>query len=132
MSVIVGIDVGGTFTDLFRFDPATRTFTTAKVPSRRGDEARGFLDGLAAVGDVTQGSIVHGTTVGTNSLLERRGAATFWKCAVATAAAPGACGAISRRSRIATCGSKSTNARSPTAQSAPRSTRTTFALPPGC
>jgi N-methylhydantoinase A len=74
MSVIVGIDVGGTFTDLFRFDPATRTFTTAKVPSRRGDEARGFLNGLAAIGDVTQGSIVHGTTVGTNSLLERRGA----------------------------------------------------------
>jgi N-methylhydantoinase A len=74
MSIIVGIDVGGTFTDLFRFDPATRTFTTAKVPSRRGDEARGFLDGLAAIGDVAQGSIIHGTTVGTNSLLERRGA----------------------------------------------------------
>src|SRR5882724_4663007 len=74
MSVIVGIDVGGTFTDLFRFDPATRSFTTAKVPSRRGDEARGFLDGLAAIGDVAQGSIIHGTTVGTNSLLERRGA----------------------------------------------------------
>ena len=37
MSVIVGIDVGGTFTDLFRFDSSTRTFTTAKVPSRRGD-----------------------------------------------------------------------------------------------
>jgi N-methylhydantoinase A len=74
MSVIVGIDVGGTFTDLFRFDPVTRTFTTAKVPSRRGDEARGFFNGLAAIGDVTQGSIVHGTTVGTNSLLERRGA----------------------------------------------------------
>src|SRR3954462_3823281 len=74
MSIIVGIDVGGTFTDLFRFDPATRTFTTAKVPSRRGDEARGFHDGLAAIGDVAQGSIIHGTTVGTNSLLERRGA----------------------------------------------------------
>src|SRR4051794_5256963 len=73
MSAIVGIDVGGTFTDLFRFDPATRTFTTAKVPSRRGDEARGFLNGLAAIGDITQGSIIHGTTVGTNSLLERRG-----------------------------------------------------------
>ena len=43
MSVIVGIDVGGTFTDLFRFDPATRSFTTAKVPSRRGDEARAHV-----------------------------------------------------------------------------------------
>ena len=73
MSVIVGIDVGGTFTDLFRFDSSTRTFTTAKVPSRRGDEAQGFLNGLQAVGGIAQGSIVHGTTVGTNTLLERRG-----------------------------------------------------------
>jgi N-methylhydantoinase A len=73
MSVIVGIDVGGTFTDLFRFDSSARTFTTAKVPSRRGDEAQGFLHGLAAVGGAAQGSIVHGTTVGTNTLLERRG-----------------------------------------------------------
>ena len=73
MSLIVGIDVGGTFTDLFRFDAATRTFTTAKVPSRRGDEASGFLNGLRALGGVPDGSIVHGTTVGTNTLLERRG-----------------------------------------------------------
>jgi N-methylhydantoinase A len=74
MSVIVGIDVGGTFTDLFHFDASKRTFTTAKVPSRRGDEAAGFLNGLRALGGVPEGSIVHGTTVGTNSLLERRGA----------------------------------------------------------
>src|SRR6478752_2901921 len=73
MSVIVGIDVGGTFTDLFRFDSSSRTFTTAKVPSRRGDEAQGFLNGLSAIGGAAQGSIVHGTTVGTNTLLERRG-----------------------------------------------------------
>src|SRR6478752_6349732 len=73
MSVIVGIDVGGTFTDLFRFDAQTRTFTTAKVPSRRGDEAQGFLNGLTAIGGAAGGSIVHGTTVGTNTLLERRG-----------------------------------------------------------
>src|SRR6476469_4542788 len=73
MSVIVGIDVGGTFTDLFRFDSSSRTFTTAKVPSRRGDEAQGFLNGLAAIGGAAGGSIVHGTTVGTNTLLERRG-----------------------------------------------------------
>src|SRR3954452_6930317 len=73
MSVIVGIDVGGTFPDLFRFDSSSRTFTTEKVPSRRGDEAQGFLNGLAAIGGAAQGSIVHGTTVGTNTLLERRG-----------------------------------------------------------
>jgi N-methylhydantoinase A len=71
---IVGVDVGGTFTDLFLFDAAARTFRTAKVPSRRGDEAAGFMNGLAALGAVeTFGAIVHGTTVGTNTLLERRG-----------------------------------------------------------
>ena len=74
MSSIVGIDVGGTFTDLFWFDEATRRFRTAKVPSRRGDEAAGFMNGLAALGGIeTLGAIVHGTTVGTNTLLERRG-----------------------------------------------------------
>src|SRR5262249_47468945 len=73
MSSTVGIDVGGTFTDLFGFAAATRRFTTAKVPSRRGDEAAGFLNGLRALGGVADGSIVHGTTVGTNTLLERRG-----------------------------------------------------------
>jgi N-methylhydantoinase A len=71
---IVGVDVGGTFTDLFLFDEATCSFRTVKVPSRRGDEAAGFMNGLAALGDVASFSaIVHGTTVGTNTLLERRG-----------------------------------------------------------
>ena len=71
---IVGVDVGGTFTDLFLFDAATRTFKTAKVPSNRGNEAAGFMQGLEALGDIgTYGSIVHGTTVGTNMLLERKG-----------------------------------------------------------
>jgi N-methylhydantoinase A len=71
---IVGVDVGGTFTDLFLFDEETRGFRTAKVPSRRGDEAAGFMQGLAALGDIaTFGAIVHGTTVGTNTLLERKG-----------------------------------------------------------
>src|SRR5262249_54892929 len=71
---IVGVDVGGTFTDLFLLDPAAGRFRTAKVPSHRGDEAQGFLRGLKALGGVgTVDSIVHGTTAGTNALLERRG-----------------------------------------------------------
>ena len=48
--VIVGVDVGGTFTDLFLLDAANGRFRTAKVPSRRGDEAQGFLNGLNALG----------------------------------------------------------------------------------
>ena len=72
---VVGIDVGGTFTDLFYYDQDTRAFRTAKVPSNRGNEAAGFLEGLRAIGDVGRLiSIVHGTTVGTNALLERKGA----------------------------------------------------------
>jgi N-methylhydantoinase A len=71
---IVGVDVGGTFTDLFLFDAAARSFRTAKVPSNRGNEAAGFMQGLEALGKIESfGSIVHGTTVGTNMLLERRG-----------------------------------------------------------
>jgi len=72
--VIVGVDVGGTFTDLFLLDAATGRFQTTKVPSRRGDESHGFLNGLKALGGAAAiHSIVHGTTVGTNTLLERRG-----------------------------------------------------------
>jgi N-methylhydantoinase A len=72
---IVGVDVGGTFTDLLLFDEANRSFRTAKVPSNRGDEATGFIAGLETFGPVSGlGSIVHGTTVGTNALLERKGA----------------------------------------------------------
>jgi N-methylhydantoinase A len=71
---IVGVDVGGTFTDFFLFDEAQGAFRTAKVPSNRGDEAVGFLAGLESFGAIKDlGSIVHGTTVGTNALLERKG-----------------------------------------------------------
>ena len=74
---IIGVDVGGTFTDLFYFDEKARRFQTAKVPSNRGDEAVGFLDGLKTLGTIANfSSIVHGTTVGTNALLERKGART--------------------------------------------------------
>jgi len=73
-SNILGVDVGGTFTDLLLFDAETKAFRTAKVPSQRGDESAGFMQGIAAVSAGREiGSIVHGTTVGTNSLLERRG-----------------------------------------------------------
>jgi N-methylhydantoinase A len=71
---IVGVDVGGTFTDLFLLDAKSGRFRTTKVPSRRGAEAQGFLHGLDALGGVAAlDAIVHGTTVGTNTLLERRG-----------------------------------------------------------
>ena len=72
---MIGVDVGGTFTDLFFFDAQTGQFQTAKVPSNRGNEAVGFVEGLQRLGPIAGfSSIVHGTTVGTNALLERKGA----------------------------------------------------------
>ena len=75
---VVGIDVGGTFTDVCALDERTGQVRIAKVPSTRGREADGFLGGLAGVtprlGEVS--TIVHGTTVGTNALLERKIAPT--------------------------------------------------------
>ncbi|NQU72914.1 MAG: hydantoinase/oxoprolinase family protein, partial [Rhodospirillales bacterium] len=77
-SIVVGVDVGGTFTDVFFADEASGEFGIAKVPSVRGDIAQGFLEGVsAAVSELSPvASIVHGTTVGTNALLERKGART--------------------------------------------------------
>ncbi len=73
---IVGIDVGGTFTDLTAVDDATGVVAVTKVPSRPRHEAAAVLEGLTALGiaprDVRR--LVHGTTVGTNAVLERRGA----------------------------------------------------------
>ncbi len=72
---VVGVDVGGTFTDVFLFDARASRFATAKVPSQRGHEAAGFASGLRRLGAIEDfSSIVHGTTVGTNALLERKGA----------------------------------------------------------
>jgi len=74
--ISVGVDVGGTFTDLVAV--VDGELVTAKVPSLPGAEARGIAAALAAAG-VDVGAVdvlAHGTTVATNALLERRGART--------------------------------------------------------
>jgi len=74
--ISVGVDVGGTFTDLVVV--VDGELVTAKVPSVPGAEARGIAAALAAAG-VDAGAVgvlAHGTTVATNALLERRGART--------------------------------------------------------
>ena len=73
---IVGIDVGGTFTDLTAVDSRTGRVVVTKVPSRPRHEAAAVLSGLQAL-DIASRDVrrlVHGTTVGTNAVLERRGA----------------------------------------------------------
>ncbi len=73
--LVVGVDVGGTYTDLFLFDEASGTAKVGKVPSTRGQEADGFADGITGLAALPQlSAIVHGTTVGTNALLERKAA----------------------------------------------------------
>lgn len=77
-SYLVGIDVGGTFTDVLAYEAATGQLLSAKVPSLPGEQWRGVLDALAALG-ITPHDIrafVHGTTIATNGLLERKGATT--------------------------------------------------------
>ncbi|MCC7426641.1 MAG: hydantoinase/oxoprolinase family protein [Alphaproteobacteria bacterium] len=76
--VIVGVDVGGTYTDVFALDEATGRVRVAKVPTSRPDQSAGLLAGLAAATDgaAEVASLVHGSTVGTNALLERKGART--------------------------------------------------------
>ena len=75
---VVGVDVGGTFTDVFFLNETDGSFDVAKVPSTRRDQSVGIRDGIAQRFDnLSEVSlIIHGTTVGTNALLERKGAKT--------------------------------------------------------
>lgn len=72
--LMVGIDVGGTFTDfVVREADGLRVL---KVPSTPHDQSAAILDGLHQLGIAGAVPIVHGSTVATNALLERRGART--------------------------------------------------------
>ena len=79
---MIGVDVGGTFTDVFVLDEAEGTASVAKVPTTRPDQSGGFLDGIGReVKDLSDiAVVVHGTTAGTNALLERKGAKTGVIC----------------------------------------------------
>lgn len=76
MSVRIGVDTGGTFTDVVLYAPEARAVTTAKTPSTPPEFERGVLTGIDTVLDRTgtdPGAVAflsHGTTVGTNAVLE--------------------------------------------------------------
>lgn len=74
----VAIDVGGTFTDVVGLDGAHRTLKFDKVPTTPSHPEEGVLHGFAAGGVPTPdiATFVHGTTLGLNALLTRRGAGT--------------------------------------------------------
>jgi N-methylhydantoinase A len=78
----VGVDVGGTFTDLVLMDEASGEFVAAKTPSRPAEPHRAILEGLrellAQEGVAPQeiASFVNGTTLGLNTVIQRSGAPT--------------------------------------------------------
>jgi N-methylhydantoinase A len=79
MTVWIGVDVGGTFTDVIAFDDASGRRLTHKLPSTPQNPAQAILAGLKAIQEnggvrlVDIAQIAHGTTVGTNALIERKG-----------------------------------------------------------
>ena len=74
MTRILGIDVGGTFTDAVLLDGGR--IVTAKVTTRHGRQDESVVAAAAAVGAHDLERFSHGTTIATNALLERKGART--------------------------------------------------------
>ncbi|MBR0653684.1 hydantoinase/oxoprolinase family protein [Plastoroseomonas arctica] len=78
----LGIDIGGTFTDLVLLDPETGRTAIWKESTTPDDPSRGAMGGLARLLDASGiaaaeiGRVVHATTLFTNALIERKGAAT--------------------------------------------------------
>jgi N-methylhydantoinase A len=86
-TIRLGIDIGGTFTDFVIFDSASGKISTFKLPSTPNDPSEAVLTGLKSIHSQLsmqkQGqdkqpliTVIHGSTVATNALLERKGAAT--------------------------------------------------------
>ncbi len=80
MSYRLGVDVGGTFTDVLLIDEQSSQIFTAKVPSTPHDSSVGVLNGIrkvceqSGVDPTTISHVMHGTTVATNTILTRTGA----------------------------------------------------------
>lgn len=82
VSTRIGIDIGGTFTDFLLFDGESGRFSIAKTLTTQDEPARAVATGLGQLSDQTGipieqiEQIVHGTTLVTNALIERKGAVT--------------------------------------------------------
>lgn len=82
MAYKIGIDTGGTFTDVVLFDEATKDISMTKVPSTPQNPADGILNGIRKITarkDIEPSALhllIHGTTVATNAILENKGAKT--------------------------------------------------------
>ncbi|HSF05137.1 MAG TPA: hydantoinase/oxoprolinase family protein [Methylomirabilota bacterium] len=82
MTARLGVDIGGTFTDLVVVDESTGTLTLGKVLTTPKDPAHGVEEGIrslleeARLGAGGVRAVIHGTTLATNALIERKGART--------------------------------------------------------
>src|SRR5438093_2801254 len=80
MAYRLGVDVGGTFTDLLLVHDESGTLHRVKTPSTPADPSRGVMNGVTRICEVSGVSpsdlayVMHGTTVATNALLEAKGA----------------------------------------------------------
>lgn len=70
----IGIDTGGNFTDFVIFNPEDHSLHTFKILSTPSDPAEAILAGLQELPSAVKRDIIHGSTVATNALLERKGA----------------------------------------------------------
>src|ERR1700757_808104 len=75
-SLRIAIDTGGTFTDCVWIDPTTRRLRMLKVFSTPSDPSQAIVEALKKIAPEQDLILLHGTTVGTNTLLERKGART--------------------------------------------------------
>lgn len=76
MTKLIGVDIGGTNTDLIAVDTEARSLVTAKVPTTTENQAIGLIHGITALGAnlAEVDLLIHGTTVATNAAIERKGA----------------------------------------------------------
>ena len=72
----IGIDIGGTFTDFVIYDPERESISTFKLLSDNKNPADTVIRGLKNILANNPAQIIHGSTVATNALLERKGART--------------------------------------------------------
>ena len=82
MRYMIGVDVGGTFTDLTLVDVAEQSVRIHKVPSTPSDPSQAIMTGIGEILEQAQlryqdvDYLAHGTTVATNTLIEKKGAVT--------------------------------------------------------
>jgi N-methylhydantoinase A len=80
VSWLIGVDVGGTFTDFFVYNARSNAIRLFKTPSTPDNPAAAIVDGVVelssrfAIDPASIARVSHGTTVATNALIQRKGA----------------------------------------------------------